>query len=258
MRRASEVMPGVFVATSRKMFTTSVILVGGDDALLVDPAWLPDELEATGADIDGLHLRVIGGFATHAHHDHLLWHPAFGLGPRWASETTAALAAAGRSSLVEQLGSSFPRHLVDLMGRVQGVSENIPLESVPAGFDIELIIHDGHAPGHTALWLPRQRILLAGDMLSDVELPLPFYPDDIPAYIDALDLLAPFAAAADLIIPGHGHIGSDARRRLDADRRYIDDMLRDGSSADPRMANPGMTEEHSHMQYLVGGSGQPQ
>jgi len=42
-------------------------------------------------------------------------------------------------------------------------------------------------PGHTALSLPPLRVLIAGDMLSDVELPLPFYLDDLPAYIDALD-----------------------------------------------------------------------
>jgi glyoxylase-like metal-dependent hydrolase (beta-lactamase superfamily II) len=139
------------------------------------------------------------------------------------------------------------------MGLVRGVRQAVPRESVPAGFEVELIIHDGHAPGHTALWLPRQRVLIAGDILSDVELPLPFHPDDIPAYIDAMDRLAPFADAAEVVIPGHGHIGNDARERLDADRRYIDDMMHSGTSADPRSANPGMAEEHEHMRTLVRG-----
>ena len=257
MPRAMEVAPGVLVATSRIMLTNSTILAGDDDALLVDPAWLPDELDAIGADLHDRRLAVVGGFATHAHQDHLLWHPAFGFAPRWASDTTAALAAAERTSLVERLGSSFPEPLVDLMGHVQAVGASIPTESVPAGFDVELIIHNGHAPGHTALWLPRQRVLIAGDMLSDVELPLPFDPDDIPAYIAALDRLAPFADGADMVIPGHGHIGSDARVRLDADRRYIDDMMRHGTSADPRAANPDMAEEHERMQMLVREQGQP-
>ena len=147
MRSASEVGSGVFVATSRKMSTNFTILVGDGHALLVDPAWLPDELDAIAADINDEHLAVIGGFATHAHHDHLLWHPSFGSAPRWASEQTAALAVGERSWLVHQLGSSLPPHLVDLMGQVRGVPESIPKTSVPAGLEIELIVHNGHAPG---------------------------------------------------------------------------------------------------------------
>lgn len=121
-----------------------------------------------------------------------------------------------------------------------------------AGFDIELIVHDAHAPGHTALWLPQHRVLLAGDMLSDVELPLPFWPDDLPSYLAGLELLAPYAAHAALVIPGHGHVGTDALARLDADRRYLDDVLTRGSSNDPRRANPGMDAEYRHLQELVG------
>jgi glyoxylase-like metal-dependent hydrolase (beta-lactamase superfamily II) len=96
------------------------------------------------------------------------------------------------------------------MGRVDPVDGQLPESALPHGFVSELIVHDGHAPGHTAIWLGDQHVLIAGDMLSDIELPLPFWPDDLPAYIAALDHLAPFAAAARSIIPGHGTIGDDA------------------------------------------------
>jgi glyoxylase-like metal-dependent hydrolase (beta-lactamase superfamily II) len=136
------------------------------------------------------------------------------------------------------------------MGRVHAVADGIP-ES--AGFEIELVVHDGHARGHTALWLPRRRVLIAGDMLSDVELPLPFDPDDVPAYLTGLDALAPYAARADLVVPGHGHVGADALARLNADRRYLDEVLRRGSSDDPRRANAGMDAEYRRLMTLVGG-----
>jgi glyoxylase-like metal-dependent hydrolase (beta-lactamase superfamily II) len=230
------------------MLTTSTALTRGDEAFLVDPAWMPDELEALAAFVRGL--RVAGGFATHAHHDHLLWHPGFGDAPRWASERTAELARAERDALVAGLGERFPHPLVDLMGRVEGVAGRIPDS---AGFEIELIVHDGHAPGHTALWLPHERVLLAGDMLSDVELPLPFDPDDVPAYLAALDVLAPYAARAAVVVPGHGHVGTDADARLDADRRYLEEVVRRGSSDDPRRANAGMDAEYRRLLRLVGG-----
>ena len=33
-------------------------------------------------------------------------------------------------------------------------------------------MHDGHAPGHGAVFLPESGVLIAGDMCSDVEIPL--------------------------------------------------------------------------------------
>ncbi len=250
MREPTEIAPGVHVATSRVMHTTSTVLAASGEALLVDPGWVRNELEGLAEWLRVQRLDVIGGFATHAHHDHLLWHPEFGDAPRWSSERTAELAASERESLVASLGEGWPGTLVELMGRVQAMPESLP---APSGFVIEPIVHDGHAPGHTALWLPEQHVLLAGDMLSDVELPLPFWPDDLPAYIGALDALAPYAACAALVVPGHGRVGADAVARLDADRRYIDEMVQTGQSQDPRRANPGMAEEYAHMQRLVRG-----
>lgn len=251
MRALDEVADGVWVATSRRMSTTSTIIVGGDQALIVDPAWDADELAALAVQVRERDLVVRSGFATHAHHDHLLWHPGFGTAPRWASDATAELAASERATLVEHLGPDMPPPLVHLMGRVRGVDGAIPADSLPPGVEIELIVHDGHAPGHTALWLPKPRVLIAGDMLSDLELPLPFFPDDLAAYLGALDRLADVAGRAAIVVPGHGRVGVDALARLDADRRYLDDMIRHGRSDDPRIAHPGMAEEHTHMTQLA-------
>ncbi len=243
MRSLREVAPGVLVATSRIMQTTSTVVVASGRALLIDPAWMPDELDALAAELGARGLTVAEGFATHAHHDHLLWHPDFGSVPRWASARTAALARDERDALVAALGAEFPAELVELMGRVDAGS---PV------FDVELIVHDGHAPGHTAVWLPGPRVLVAGDMLSDVELPLPFDPDDVPAYERALEMLEPYARAARIVVPGHGSVGTDAFARWEADRRYLADVRRTGESNDPRRANPGMEEEYARLKKVLG------
>ncbi|MGC0369062.1 MBL fold metallo-hydrolase [Microbacterium sp. SLBN-111] len=238
-----EVAPGVLAATSRVMQTNTTVVVESGRALLIDPGWMPDELDALAAALRERGLTVAEGFATHAHHDHLLWHPFFGDVPRWASARTAEPAVVERDALVAALGAEFPAELVELMGRVDAGS--------PA-FDVELVVHDGHAPGHTAVWLPGPRVLVAGDMLSDVELPLPFDPDDVPAYERALDVLEPYARAARVVIPGHGSAGSDALARLEADRRYLADARETGESHDPRRANPGMAEEYERLLVLLG------
>jgi len=254
MSAPREVAPGIHVSTSRKYLTNATILAGDGEAFLVDPGWMPDELEVLASWLGSHELTVTGGFATHAHHDHLLWHPGFGDAPRWASARTAELAQDEREGLLEALGPDFPPELAELMGRVSAW-DGTSMDA--AGFDLELIVHDGHAPGHTALWLPRERVLLAGDMLSDVELPLPFWPDDVLAYLAALDLLAPYASQARFVVPGHGHAGTDATARLDADRRYVGDVMRTGESDDPRLANPGMAEMHEHLVEIARGESAP-
>jgi glyoxylase-like metal-dependent hydrolase (beta-lactamase superfamily II) len=244
------VADGVHVATSRQMSTTSTLLHDGRDALLVDPAWMPDELAAMAGSLERAGLRVIAGFSTHAHHDHLLWHPGLGDVPRYASPRTAELARTERGDLVESLGAGFPASLTELMGRVQGV-EALPAAALPSGFHPEVVVHDGHAPGHTAVWLPDQRVLIAGDMLSDEELPLPFWPDDLPAYLHALGVLAEYARTAEVVIPGHGRPGTDALARVDADRRFLETVARGGDPDDPRLANPGMPEVLEHLRQLM-------
>lgn len=249
-RAAQEVAPGVLVATSARMSTTSTIVVTASTVLLVDPAWTADELDSLADLLDERKLRPSAGFATHAHHDHLLWHPRFGDVPRWGSARTAELARTERTGLVEHLGEFDPK-LTDLLGRVAPTTTADAIDDVPG---VELIVHDGHAPGHTALWLPETEVLIAGDMLSDLELPLPFWPDDLPSYITALDALAPYAARAQVVIPGHGTPGRDAAARLDADRRIIDRLLTGHESDDPRILHPGMDTEYEHLRELCAAS----
>jgi glyoxylase-like metal-dependent hydrolase (beta-lactamase superfamily II) len=256
-RELAEVAPGVLVATSRTMTTTSTVVVRGHAALLVDPAWHPDELAGIADALEERALRVVGGIATHAHHDHVLWHPRFGEVPRWASPRTVELVRTRRAALrvavadgegSEDVGSApWTPGLLDLVGRVR------PLVAPTAGLpgEPELVVHDAHAPGHTAVWLGGPRVLLAGDMLSDVELPLPFEPDDLPAYLDGLDRLAPYVAQACVVVPGHGTPSSDPMVRLDADRRYLDAVLAGRDADDPRRGLPGMAEAHARVTALA-------
>lgn len=232
--RLVAVTPDVLVAVSRRDTTTSTVVrtsPGSGDVLLVDPAWELDELETLADDLDELGLSVVAGFSTHAHFDHLLWHPRFGEAPRWASATTTAVAAATRTELLRELGT-WPGELVPLVGDVLAVrGGHLPW----AGQRITMVEHDAHVAGHTALWLPGPQILLAGDMLSDVEPPLPARGDkSLAAYASGLDALAPFVAAAALLVPGHGHVTQDPRARLAADRRFVEAVASGRPPADAR------------------------
>lgn len=208
MRTLVEVADGVHVATSELDVTTTTVLVRDDSALLIDPSWTPAELAGLADWLDHRGLRVRAGFATHAHHDHVLWHPRFGDVPRWASTVTAGRADAQRTDLVRGLGPAWPSELGALVGHLT------PTDAVTLDWPerVELIRHDAHTPGHTALWLPGPGVLIAGDMLSDVEPPLP--EETGPAeYVEGLAALRTAVERAALVVPGHGHPGTDAVAR---------------------------------------------
>lgn len=260
------VAPGVLVATSRVMRTTTTLVVRDRSGVLVDPAWRPDELVALADDLDALGVRVTAGVSTHPHHDHLLWHPRFGAAPRWASPGTAAAVLAGRDGLLADLladpGDPFAPDVLDVFAQVTALpgppERGAGSAALPDPFgadgpheDVELVVHDAHAPGHTALWLPARHTLLVGDLLSDVELPLPFDPDDLDAYLAGLDVLAPYVARAGVLVPGHGMPTYDPSARLDADRRYLDAVLAGREPDDPRLALPGMAQAHARIRVLA-------
>lgn len=233
----------VGVAISRRELTTSTVVIWDRRALLIDPAWDPDELAGIAADLTRLAVTVDAGFATHAHHDHVLWHPDFGPGPRFASPVVVDICARDRAEIVCRLGPDWPADLGGLVGRVRP-GTNVPTRMGPG---IRLITHDAHAPGHTAVWLAPLGVLVAGDMLSDVEIPL-LEESTAAQYADGLDRLRPAVAAADALIPGHGHpaIGSAAvRGRWLADRAYLDALLAGREPDDPRLVDPAMRAVHA-------------
>ena len=256
IRECVEVADDVFVMTSVRYTTTSTMVCQGQAAALVDPAWTVPELDAIRDWLHATGRGVTCGVTTHAHHDHMLWHPGFGVAPRWASIETVRMATVWHDELFTMLDAdyreAFPDPLLDITG--------VPGDRVPSPFGadantpdepFELIVHAGHAPGHTAIWLPERGAMLAGDMLSDIELPLPFNPDDLPAYLDALDLLAPVAARAEVLVPGHGHVTDRPIERLDADRFYLDAVIRGDDPDDPRRALAGMAKAHDAIVELA-------
>ncbi len=252
-RPSVEIAAGVHVMTSSRYTTTTTIVCRGGGALLVDPAWTVTERDGIVDWLRERSLHVVAGFSTHAHHDHLLWHPGFGDVPRWASADTVRCAHEWRDELTTAMGDDLP---AGWPNPIDGIRPTTSAQLDPFGevadavalgiASVELVVHDGHAPGHTALLLADQGVLVAGDMLSDIELPLPFHPDDLPAYLAALDALAPAVARATALVPGHGHPTDRPVERLDADRRYLDALLGGSDPDDPRRALPGMDAAHAH------------
>ena len=242
-RDAVEVAPGVHVMTSRRYVTTSTAVIAGGEALVVDPCWDADELAGVAEFLSAAGARCAAGLATHLHYDHVLWHPDLGVAPRWASGWAAGQWASDRASLVQPLIGDIPDDLVELAGH----ETPIPAGGLPwRGREIALHAHDAHARGHLAVEITDAGVLLAGDMLSDVELP---YPDadepDLTSYLVGLDRLAEVVRRSRVLVPGHGTPTYTPMQRLDADRRYLDDVLAGRPSDDARLADPDNRAIHA-------------
>jgi hydroxyacylglutathione hydrolase len=247
MRALTEVAGGVLVATAVQFTTTSTVILGAaGGCLVVDPAVTVAEVAGLAAELAGRGLRPVAGWATHPHWDHLLWDRRLGAVPRYGTPRAAAAAQRQRAALIEHLAEAAPGHDLDLFGRLTALEAGqVPWD----GPDALVIEHAAHEAGHGAIYLPESGTLLAGDMLSDLEIPLlnSDDPDPLGSYLAGLELLARLPDVQ-VVVPGHGHPGDQAefRRRVSADLRYLDDLGRGTSAAgqDDRIGASWLRAEH--------------
>src|ERR687888_627127 len=233
MGKLNQVADGVWVRQSEWVWTNSIVVRGADGLILIDPGIHGSELNELADDVDGLGIPVVAGFSTHPHWDHLLWHPRFGGVPRYATRAGAQVASEARERAQEmaaQSASGIPLELIGLL-------TPLPTEGGPVPG--EIIEHQAHAIGHAAILLADRGVLLAGDMLSDVLIPLfdPRQDDQVSAYETALDRLDEAARHVDVVVPGHGAVaeGREVAARLAAHRAYIDALRRGENPVDARL-----------------------
>ena len=241
-----QVAEGVLIHQSGFCQSNAVVVRGGAGVLLIDPGVDGSEMACLADDLSDSGLSVVAGFSTHPHWDHLLWQSRFGAAPRYGTARCAAtvrdrLSDAGAKARVRQL---IPPDIVeqvplDLLGLITG----LPAETTRIPWDgpqVRIVEHQAHAPGHAALLIEERGVLVAGDMLSDVLIPmldLNAAADPIEDYLAALRLLEGVVDDVDVLVPGHGSIGGadQVRARIEQDRAYVH-ALRDPSvPGDPRL-----------------------
>ena len=237
-----QVAQGVWIHESEFVQSNAVVVRGNEGALLIDPGVHDDEMDCLANDLASSHLRVAAGFSTHPHWDHLLWHPGFGDVPRYGTARCAAATREAMSAGLDRDEHGIPEEVsLDLFGLIVG----LPAETVQIPWDgpvVRIAEHQGHAPGHAALLIEDHGVLVAGDMLSDVLIPLldaDGVNDPIEEYLVALRLLEGLARDADVLVPGHGSIavGDQVQARIDVDRAYVESLGGTAEFIDPRFSS---------------------
>jgi glyoxylase-like metal-dependent hydrolase (beta-lactamase superfamily II) len=248
----TEVADGVWVRQSGWVWTNSIVVRGEDGLVLVDPGIHGSELDELADDVGGLGVPVVAGFSTHPHFDHLLWHPRFGDVPRYA--TAAGVRRAGEAR--ERAQGMAAENAVDVPLELVALVSPLPADGGP--MPGEIIEHQAHAVGHAAILLADRGVLLAGDMLSDVVIPLldSGQDDQVGAYETALGRLEEAVGQVDVVVPGHGAVarGPEVAARLEADRAYIDALRRGEGPVDARLDADWLSRPHrSNLEQARGG-----
>jgi glyoxylase-like metal-dependent hydrolase (beta-lactamase superfamily II) len=218
--------PGVLVATSRVFQTACTVVRDGDECFVVDSPVLPDELEVLPALLEQAGFPFTGLLATHGDWDHVLGRLAFPDAALGVAETTAARLTAEPGDAARKLRAFDDELYLERpaplsLGQVQALP--VPGKLDVGDETIELHPTEGHVPDGMALWLGWAGVLVAGDFLSPVEIPMLSEGGSRSAYLATLERLRPLVEQAEHVVAGHGG-AIDARRALsilDEDVAYL-------------------------------------
>jgi glyoxylase-like metal-dependent hydrolase (beta-lactamase superfamily II) len=246
----TQVAEGVLVHQSELLQNNTVVVQGRAGVLLVDPGIRTSELACLAKDLRAIGQPVVAGFSTHPDWDHVLWVAELGDAPRYGTARCAAFMrellsdADWRARVAEglppEIADEIPLDQFGLLTGLPAAAVRIPWD----GPDVRVIEHPAHAQGHAALLIEAPRVLVAGDMLSDILVPFPDLDaaEPIEDYLVGLRLLEGVADEVEVVIPGHGSVGGAdrVRPRIELDRAYVQ-ALRDGDALDDPRIGPSAT-----------------
>lgn len=226
----------VIVAISRTWRTTCTAVRRGDEAFVIDSPIFPDELEILPAMTEQAGFAVHGLLATHGDWDHLLGRLAFPRAPLGAAETTAARLTGEPGAAQRELRAFDDEHYIE---RPRPLSlpgaQALPVPGHCGLGDADLDLHpaDGHTADGMAIVVPWARVLICGDYLSPVEIPIISAGGSLGAYRATLARLRPLVEAAEAVVPGHGDLMERDRALaiLEADVAYLGALGADGTAA---------------------------
>ena len=235
--RAVSVTGDAIVVTSLLWQTTATALRAGDEAMLIDSPYFPEELELLPAVLGQAGFSVNALLATHGDFDHVLGRLAFPeLSLGVAESTTLRMQRSPGEAQRDLRDHDHEFYVVRPRPLALGGTQSLP---VPGRLglgeeELELYPSEGHVSDGMAVFAPWLGVLVCGDYLSAVEIPMLGPGGTVADYRATLARLAPAVERAETVVAGHGPPSSreEALRLLDEDSGYLD-LLERGEERPP-------------------------
>jgi glyoxylase-like metal-dependent hydrolase (beta-lactamase superfamily II) len=241
----------VLLATSAIWQTNCVIVRSNGETFVIDSPVLPEELEVLPALLEQSGFPAPSGLlTTHADWDHLLGRLAFSDATLGCATTTAERMRSAPGEPQRELRAFDNDHYVQrtkplALGSVQALD-------VPGGCEIghsELALYpaEGHTIDGMAIKIGWTGILIVGDYLSTLEIPMLGEGGSIHAYSETLERLRPLILEAEHVVPGHGPVLDPERATavLEEDLSYLR-ALADRGAADLPVGRRTRTQRRIH------------
>jgi glyoxylase-like metal-dependent hydrolase (beta-lactamase superfamily II) len=254
--RAVSVHRDAIVVTSLLWQTTATVLRVGDEAMMVDSPYFPDELELLPGVLKQAGFEPSALLATHGDFDHLLGRLAFPGLSLGVAESTMREIRSRPGEAQRELRDADAEHFVERarplsLGQVQALP--VPGHLEIGDQELELHTAEGHTPEGMAIWAPWLGVLCCGDYLSNVEIPVIGKGGSVADYRNTLGRLGPLVEQAESVVPGHGAPqGRDAALRLlEEDVAYLDAL--EAGEERPRlpMRRDSATQQRLHAENLA-------
>jgi glyoxylase-like metal-dependent hydrolase (beta-lactamase superfamily II) len=250
--RAISLHPDVLVATSEVWQTTCTAVRNGGEAFVIDSPVYPDELELLPTLMQQAQFIPKGLLVTHGDWDHLLGRLAFPGAALGCAETTAARLTAEPGAAQRELRAFDDEHYVERKSPLSlGQIQPLPVPGHLEVGDAELELHptEGHTADGMAIWIPWAQVLVAGDYLSPVEIPMLSETGSRDAYVATLRRLEPLVEQAAHVVPGHGAVmeGARAAAILSEDVAYLEAL----PDATLPLARRGPAQQGVHKQNVA-------
>ncbi len=223
-----QLVKNIYIFQSSMWQTNTAVILNEAADVIIDPCYFPVEIKVI-ADFVNRH-RSFNKYIifTHSDFDHIVGYQHF-KGARLISQEELCLC--DEEDQLIQLREIDQTYYIN-----RKIPFEFPKPDVTFGHDYRISLKEdelmlGHAPGHTGdssfIISRTNRVMFAGDYLSDLEFPFVYF--NAGAYLKTLELAAKLVKEYDIeyVVPGHGDIAKGKKEindRINWDKEYLKNL----------------------------------
>jgi len=222
---------GLIILESSLFRTTSTLIYNQDYILLIDPNWLPIEIDFIADLVEKYGKNKVKHLLfTHSDYDHIIGYGKFKTFKTIASQNF--IDNSDKASIIKQINDFDDENYIKRDYEIVYPNIELPIALDPQHLQIgndeyHFYQSKGHNKDGMITFNKSQGILIVGDYLSNIE--FPYIYESFKKYKNTLVKLGHIIETekVNILIPGHGHFTTDKdemKLRIKESYRYIEDL----------------------------------